>query len=292
MTTYFSDREFGPKPMVKETIDRVVWQAILSHIETRVNDGSLAYGFPSHCPDGSAIEGTDQHAMWNTLRAEIRDLADDEAQAWGEFCYLKRSADSLPNTPAILDLIEFVARHVAQPTHVSWHNFFSHHHLELDREKGLWQFIKDINRLFSRNGIAYKLTDSGVIERTVPTPIAERLKLTTFCTGDQYLDDLLNSAIDRFLLPKPEARQDALEKLWDAFERLKTIEDPHKKAGATMLIDKVIARDAAVLRSAIADEFSAMTKIGNELCIRHSEVGKERVGDNGRRTICSCGFSR
>ena len=35
MTTYFSDREFGPKPMVEETIDRVVWQAILSLIETR-----------------------------------------------------------------------------------------------------------------------------------------------------------------------------------------------------------------------------------------------------------------
>ena len=78
MMTYFTDREFGPKPTVVETIGRVVWQAILSLIETRVNDGSLAYGFPSHCPDGNAIVGTDEDAMWNAIRAEIGDIADEE----------------------------------------------------------------------------------------------------------------------------------------------------------------------------------------------------------------------
>ncbi len=99
MTTYFSDRELGPKPMVEETIGRVVWQAILSLIDTRVNDGSLAYGFPSHCPDGNAIEGTDQHAMWNVIRAEIGEIADEEVEGWHDFYYLKRSADSFPKYP-------------------------------------------------------------------------------------------------------------------------------------------------------------------------------------------------
>ncbi len=284
MTTYFSDRELGPKPAVEEAIDGVVWQAILSIIDTRVNDGSLAYGFPSHCPDGNAIEGTDRHAMWTLLRAEIGELAGDEAEGWDTFSYMMRSAENLPNTSAILDLIEFVARHVGQPTEGRWHNFFRHHHLELDREQGLRNFVEDINRLFSRNGLAYKLTATGIMERTVPAPMAERFKRKGFRTGDQELDDLLDASIERFLVPTPKARQDALEKLWDAFERLKTIEAPgNKKAGATILIDEAVAADASVLRSAIATEFRALTKIGNDLRIRHSEVGKEPVGDNGEK---------
>ena len=283
MMTYFSDREFGPRPMVEDTVGRIVWQAVLSLIETRVNDGSMAHGFPSHCEDGNAIVGTDKYAMWNAISAEIGELADQEAEEWSYFYSVNRSADSWPNTPAILDLIEFVARHVAQPTQSHWHDFSSHHHLRLDRKEGLCQFVEDINRLFSRNGLAYKLTETGVIERTVPTPVAERLKRTEFRTGDHDLDDLLGTAINRYLLPGAEARQDALEKLWDAFERLKTIEVQDKKAGATILIDKAVAGDSAVFRSAITEEFKVMTRIGNKLGIRHSEVGQEPLGDHGEK---------
>ena len=284
MTTYFSDREFGPKPAVEEVIDGVVWQAILSLIDTRVNDGSLAHGFPLHCPDGNAIVGTDQHAMWSVIRGEIGELADKEVEEWDTFSYMMRSAENLPNTPTILDLIEFVARHVAQPTEDRWHDFFSHYHLELDREEGLQKFVEDVNRIFSGSSLAYKLTPTGAVERTVPALMAERFKRAEFRTGDQELDDLLHTAIERFLLPTPEARQDALEKLWDAFERLKTIEAPgDKKRGATILIDKAIAADATVFRSAITKEFQGMTQIGNKLRISHSEVGQEPVGNNGEK---------
>ena len=132
--------------------------------------------------------------------------------------------------------------------------------------------------------MAYTLTDSGTIERTVPAPVAERLKRTGFRTGDQELDDLLDNAVKRILSPKPEARQDALEKLWDAFERLKTIEAPrNKKAATNILIDKATASAGAVFRSAVEEEFRALTKFGNELRIRHSEVGQEPVGDKGEK---------
>ena len=115
MTDYFSDRQFGPKPRVEEAVGKVVWHAILSLIETRMNDGSLAHGFPSHCPDGNAIEGTDRRAMSNAIRAEIGDLSSDDGESWYGDHDWKPAPDSLPDTPAILDLIEFVARHVAKP---------------------------------------------------------------------------------------------------------------------------------------------------------------------------------
>ena len=59
MTDYFSDRQFGSNPRIEEKIDKVAWDGILSLIQIRIDDGSLAYGFPSHCPDGNAIDGTD-----------------------------------------------------------------------------------------------------------------------------------------------------------------------------------------------------------------------------------------
>ena len=110
------------------------------------------------------------------------------------------------------------------------------------------------------------------------------MKRTHFRTGDDHLDDLLETAIDRFLSPKPEARQDALEKLWDAFERLKTIEagkDKRIQAGA--LIDRAISGDAPVFRVIVEEDFRALTDVGNKLRIRHSEIGKEPAGDGGEK---------
>ena len=274
MTDYFSDHEFGPKPKVEETIGEVVWEAIFSLVETMINNGSLSYNFPLSCLDGNAICGTNEDAMMKAIRAEIGDLDVD----W------RYSSYNVPETAAILDLVIFVARNVAKPTQLDWHQYAKHYHLELDRERGLQKFVEDINRLFSRNGLAYTLTDSGTIERTLPALVAEQLKRAAFRTGDQELDDLLDNAVKRFLSPKPEAKQDALEKLWDAFERLKTIEAPgSKKVTAGKLINKATVSVGAVFRLVVQEEFSALTKIGNDLRIRHSEVGKEAVGDNGEK---------
>ena len=278
MTDYFSDRQFGPNPRIEEKIGKVAWDGILSLIQIKIDDVSLAFGFPSHCPDGNAIEGTNRSAFSARVRAEIHDLAGENPYSW------EPPPDSLPSTLAILDFIEFIARNIGEPTQVGWHDSFSHHHLKLDREAGLKKFAEDINRIFSRNGLAYELGESGAIERTVPVPMADLVKRTSFRTGDNDLDDLLDTAIGRFLSPKPEARQDAMEKLWDAFERLKTIEGgKDKKARAAALIDRAVSNGAPVFRSVVETEFKAMTTAGNELHIRHPEVGKEPVGETGEK---------
>ena len=278
MTDYFSDRQFGSNPRIEEKIDKVAWDGILSLIQIKIDDGSLAYGFPSHCPDGNAIDGTNVSAFSARVRAEIHDLAGEHSFSWAP------PPDSLPSTLAILDFIQLIARNIGEPNQVGWHDFFSHHHLKLNREAGLKKFVEDINRIFSRNGLVYELSESGAIERTVPAPMADLVKRTGYRTGDNDLDGLLDTAISRFLSPKPEARQDALEKLWDAFERLKTIEGgKDKKARATALIDRAISADFPVFRSVVETEFKTMTKVGNELRIRHVEVGHEPVGETGEK---------
>ena len=221
--------------------------------------------------------------MASLMCGEIEDLVDGDNKGllytWDPPQYVDP-----PDTPAILDLVRFVARHVAYPTQGLWHDFFHHHHLALDRKKGLRKFVDDINRLFSRNGLAYKLNDAGVIERIVPAPMEELIRRAHFSTGDQELDRLLDTAIDLSLQPQDDARQDALEKLWAAFERLKSIESPgNKKEGAELLINRAVACESPVFHAAVTKEFLELTHIGNKMRIRHSAVGSEPVGTNGEK---------
>ena len=77
MTEYFSDRETGPAPRVNDEIDQITWNGILSLIENRINDGSLAHDFPETCPDGNAIAGTDKDSLRRRVRSEIPDLCEE-----------------------------------------------------------------------------------------------------------------------------------------------------------------------------------------------------------------------
>jgi hypothetical protein len=54
--------------------------------------------------------------------------------------------------------------------------------------------------------------------------LGETLTEFTFASGDQKLDELFETARAKFLDPNPEIRRESVEKLWDAFERLKTLE--------------------------------------------------------------------
>jgi hypothetical protein len=133
-------------------------------------------------------------------------------------------SSEVPPTLAILDVVEFCHRNVAKPIHLDYHSFFSHHHLKFDPDEGQEAFRDDINRIFSRNGLAYELQDNGQILRLVPEELRQALSAATFRTGDSDLDALLESARTKFLQPDPSVRRESLEKLWDAWERIKTIE--------------------------------------------------------------------
>jgi len=149
--------------------------------------------------------------------------------------------------------------------------------LDFDREAGLADFTADVNRLFARNGIAYQLSEDGRIRRIAPPILDEALFYATFSTGDPDTDKLLESARRRFLHPDPTERVVALEHLWDAFERVKTLEPgKDKKASIAALLDRVAA---GPFRALLDDEGLALTRIGNDFRIRHAETEKIPIGD-------------
>ena len=263
---YFSDRENGERARIEETITKRVWEALYELIQGRINDGSFGFKFPVVCDDGHVPYGTDYNAFWRTAQAEIPDLP--------EYVH----AQEVPDRYVILDLLEFGARNIAQPIQRDYHGHFRHYHLDFDRNTGLTEFISSVNRLFSRNGIAFELTSEGVIQRLGPPSLREELRRAVFHTGDTVTDRLLEDSRQRILSPDPQDRRDAVEKIWDAFERIKTLEPgANKKEQVNRLIDRSVSSTATKFREIIETEAQALTRIGNTLLIRHSETDKETL---------------
>ncbi|WP_280420875.1 hypothetical protein [Nocardia carnea] len=78
----------------------------------------------------------------------------------------------------------------------------------------------------------------------------------------------------------PRQRQVALEKLWDGFERLKTITQAGDKKKSIQALLEVI--EPPELRTVINEEMHFLTDIGNGFRIRHAEVGKMPIPDAAR----------
>ncbi|MEX1013650.1 MAG: hypothetical protein WDZ80_00630, partial [Candidatus Paceibacterota bacterium] len=151
-----------------------------------------------------------------------------------------------------------------------------HHHLKFDVEIGKEKFRDRINRIFSRNGIAYELQDNGKIIRLAPLVLHEDLIKSKFNTSDRTLNMMLEECRTKFLDPNIFVRREALERLWDSWERIKTLENPsNKKDSIKIILDK--AASEPNFRSILENEASSLTYIGNNFHIRHSEVGKTPI---------------
>ena len=91
--------------------------------------------------------------------------------------------------------------------------------------------------------------------------------------------ELLKDAVALYKTPNSAARQDSVEKIWDAFERMKTYYTTLKKNKS---IEKIV-NDMADGNSHFIDlfdkEFRELTYIGNNYRIRHHETNKFNITD-------------
>jgi hypothetical protein len=80
----------------------------------------------------------------------------------------------------------------------------------------------------------------------------------------------------KFLNPDRETRKEGLQRLWDAWERLKTIEPAANKAASIRaLLDR--AASEPNLRCVIEDDARQLTEVGNTFQIRHHETNKTPI---------------
>lgn len=129
--------------------------------------------------------------------------------------------------------------------------------------------------IFARNGLIYDLQEDGSVIRKGPPVLREILIQKEFDTGEQMLNEFLTEAYREILDPDAQIRGEAVERLWDAWNRLKTIDTHDKKDGIKALLD--CAASEEVFRQIIERDASELTKAGDNLRIRHSETNKPEI---------------
>lgn len=116
----------------------------------------------------------------------------------------------------------------------------------------------------------FYLDNDGMVKLQLPAQLDAVLQSLNVKSRDKDLNQLVNAAIENIRKPKEFDRQIALEKIWDAFERLKTFYDPGNiKASATTLVTN-IAAGTSQLDILLDNEFKSLTTIGNDYHIRQS----------------------
>ncbi len=135
-------------------------------------------------------------------------------------------------------------------------------------------FATQVNVLFKLNSLPYKL-ENGRIESGLNIAIKKK---DISAIPERGLKDLLILSENYY---NSGNKQIAVEKLWDAFERLKTYYSPdlNKAASANKIIDDMSGFDPNY-QALYKAEFKALTDIGNSFRIRHHETTKIDIADN------------
>lgn len=266
----FTERHGMAPARVVEALTPAAATALFGLVNARIDEHWFGEQFPDWCPDGPVNIGCDPQK----LKAAVAGYRVIWPKDWPD------QNGSFPADPQIFDLLEFSNEHVALPRAYDHHGFFRHDHLAYDANAGRERFAHDVNRLFERQGLAFELKE-GEIVRLAPTGLQEALAITVFQTGDPDLDRLLEISREKFLNRELAVRKEGLEKLWDAWERLKTTEvGKDKKAQASALLDRAAAEP--VLRERLDGEARELTFLGNNLMIRHTEVGKPAITESAQ----------
>ncbi len=266
----YSHRQRAASPRKVETIEEPTWTSIRETVRQCLGANYIAQTCPEYCNECLSIIATHDDSFFSLLTREIPRLDHRRFQVPGP----------LPGTYDIFDLIELVFRCAAMPTIKTNEDCYEEcQYLEFSKADGRSEFRELINDILDRERIAYELTESGLIARVGAPILSDLIQDTSFQTGDDDLNGLLETARDKFISRDAAVRKEGLDKLWDAWERLKTVEPgKDKKASTSTLLDRVAD---GPMRELLGTETHALTKIGNEpFIIRHSETDRHSLTDD------------
>ncbi|MCJ2146285.1 hypothetical protein [Bacillus sp. B19-2] len=135
-------------------------------------------------------------------------------------------------------------------------------------------YVAKINAILKLNDISLKL-NNGKIESISDSHLK---KNTLISIGETGLKELLQEANTYY---EKGNLKIAVEKLWDAFERLKTYYAPtlDKKKSVNRIIDDM-SRNKEPFKKMFEKEFYELTTIGNNFRIRHHETTKIDIEDD------------
>lgn len=120
--------------------------------------------------------------------------------------------------------------------------------------------------------------NAQIVVDLLEVALSEQASLSYDLVDFQIDDHEFNKLVEQAFQYYKEARIDtATEKIWDAFERIKTFYKQYDKKGLiTKLID-IVSKNNAEYREMVEEEFTSLTKLGNDFRIRHHETNKKDI---------------
>jgi hypothetical protein len=241
---------------------------------------NLTHLFPLKCHDdftASDYLAFNENAFQNRMKFKIPALFRDENS--------KISVPAISNKYdqyALLDFIEFIAQNIKDISE-GWNNqrYRNYWHIDcLNTSKVFSEYQNEVNGIFAESGLLYTLTGEKIIERVVEnSPLTSEIEKSIDAVKEKGTRELLTEAIMLHKQPSPELPRDAVEKIWDALERLKTYYITLDKKHSAAKIVKDMAQGQAEFTDLFNAEFKALTDIGNSFRIRHHETDKIDITD-------------
>lgn len=142
------------------------------------------------------------------------------------------------------------------------------------------EFCVRINAIFLQSKLNFIISDCGMIEQIVKHEVLNNIIVEGIgAIKEVGLRDLLDQAVALHQRADDSSHKEAMEKIWDALERLKTYyTGMDKKASATKIVTDMAGGQADYIELFNA-EFKALTDIGNNFRIRHHETNKIDITD-------------
>lgn len=183
---------------------------------------------------------------------------------------------------ALLDLIEYFAQNIKDISEQWNSNYYQNYKTIACFETSdiFKDFKEEINEIFTETGLLYKLTDEKIIERIVEnSPLIIEIENSFVAVPELGTRELLKDAIALYKTPNSKARQDSVEKIWDALERLKTYYITMDKKSSAKKIVTDMSGGNSKFYELFNNEFMTLTSIGNNYRIRHHETDKIDITD-------------
>lgn len=269
---FFSEKEMGKESLNTEDINYTVYNGIISVYQKYKTN--FCKEFPQYCEDApsSVICGVNEVNLKSAIKAQIPKL-ETPLHIVMEY----EEDDYEIDAYSVLDFLEFCYDNICDYTQGGYHSYWKHHHLTVELSNNSKEkFKNDINRILERNGVKFYMDDKGQVKRYLPTQMEQIIKNINLETSDDRLNELLKEAIDKFQNPDIQYRKLGLEKIWDAFERMKTFYGSNKRLSVEQLLREV-AGESDAFYDTLDTESRQLTDIGNKYQIRHFEQDKIEV---------------
>lgn len=247
---------------------------------------NLAWKYPEECSDeGHNCCGIDLDKFSEDMEYEIPTLFKRNGLIAKPLTIKNVFEDEPSEEPfdqyALLDLIEYIVQNIRDITRRNYHSYFKHDHISFGTTNDTAvKFAEEVNAIFKKTGLLYQLTGDYEVERIEEASVlSPEIETNIAQIPEQGTKDLLITAIQKHKSPHPSDQRDAVEKIWDAFERLKSYYTSLSKKDSADKIIFDMADSKSEYISLFETEFKALTVIGNDFRIRHHETNKFDITD-------------